>query len=79
MTDNIFTNWLTDDCFKLDVIEKVYDDYKKSRKEGCVLTKEQAEDALLEYFEGFEFAIAEFLDEEFPTEGGRIMEQESVK
>lgn len=65
MEDNIFKNIFADDLFKLDIIEKVYLDWKNSRKNKDIVNRENAEDMLYEYFSQFDFAIDEFLDEEF--------------
>lgn len=65
--NNVFASWLAADCFKSDIIEKVFNDWKKWVKPENV-NREEAYDALIEFFQEFEWSIDEFLDEEFEEE-----------
>lgn len=67
--NNIFCNWLADDVFKLDIIEKVFNDYKASLADkGIEVTKAMADETLYEYFQGMQFVIEDFLKEKFEGE-----------
>lgn len=69
MTNNIFESFIADDLFRYDMVATVFNDLKESDKKcGIVRTRDQYEEELLEYFMEFDFAIGEFLDEEFEEE-----------
>lgn len=67
--NNIFRNFLADDLFRYDVLEKIANDYKEDMKHrNKEVTRESMEDALQEMVENIMHEIDWFLDEEFEEE-----------
>lgn len=62
---NIFSSYLARDCFILDILEKIAEDWKNSHKAKS-FSRDNFEEFILEEFpEWLECGVEDFLNEEF--------------
>lgn len=67
--DNIFESYLARDIFIMDIIEKVVNDWKRTKRKDGTFNRENLEDFLFDEFHNwFELGAREWCDAEFGLE-----------